>query len=126
EVRVLRRIAAQDNLVVAPWLEAVHSHAVVLILPAEKGAIVRYSGVAERSGIVVIRPASIEHQLDRNGIADLRDAGEFVAMRGFRRRRGMPHVVIVEMREVAEIDDRGWIVREHVADVAGDPFARRA
>ena len=37
----------------------------------------------------------------------------------------MTHVIVVKMRQVAIVEDRGGVVGEHVADVAGDPFAWR-
>ena len=38
----------------------------------------------------------------------------------------MTHVIVVEMSQVPVIEDWGRVVRQHVADIAGDPLARRA
>ena len=35
-------------------------------------------------------------------------------------------MVVVEMRQIPVVEHRGGVVRQHVADIAGDPFARSA
>ena len=60
-------------------------------------------------------------------VADFGDAGEFVAAgRGFGGARGAAHVVVMEVCQVAVVERGRGVVGEHVADVAGDPFARGA
>ena len=123
----LRGVAAENDLVAAAGLEALDLHAVVLALEFQKGTVVGDGGIGQRSRVIVIGPTAIEHELDGDERAHFGYAGEFVAAgSGLGVARGAAHVVVVEVCQVAVVERGRGFVGEHVADVAGDPFARCA
>ena len=95
------RVAHQSDLVRSADREAFDTEPVGTLPRFEKAPVVGDGRIVQRLGVVVVRPAPVDHAANRHALGHVGDAGELIVAVGRWRRLGRdePHVIRVEVRQ---------------------------